>query len=102
MSSDEDKIAKIRGFLERLKKMLECHRGANHVAGVSAAIRYLSDYEISPYERMHGARSIFKTMIGGMGTLGDFVIWDEDETKRVALNHELSEIIANLWDALEC
>lgn len=102
MNLDEDKIVEIRGFLELLKEMLERHHGADHVAGVSAAIRCLSDYEISPYERMSGARSIIKTMMGGMGTLGDFVIWDEDETKRAALNHELSEIIANLWNALEC
>ncbi|MHB0987020.1 MAG: hypothetical protein ACYC05_15775 [Sulfuricella sp.] len=92
----------IKSLFERLQKVLEEHRGGNHVAGVRSAIRQLSNDGIPLHERICGARSIFRTMMGGMGTLGDFVIWNENEARRASLNHDLNELLTELWERLEC
>lgn len=101
MNSDH-KIEKIRNLLEHLLRMLKEHRGSNHVAGVQSAIRELSNDEVMPDERIRNARSIFRSMMGGMGTLGDFAIGDGDEATQASLNHELNELLTELWNRLEC
>jgi hypothetical protein len=102
MNTNSLEVEKIKILLERLKKMLEEHRGGNHMPGVLLALEYISDDERSVPERVAQVRSIFRTMMGGMGTLGDFVIWDADEPVRASLNYDLNEILTELWNILEC
>jgi hypothetical protein len=102
MTSNRNQIEMIAGQADRLRQLLEEHRGSNHVAGVVAISDSLANDEIPLDDRINRARSIFKTMMGGMGTLGDFMIWNESEAERSRLNGELSEILAKLWNALEC
>lgn len=100
--NDSYEINLIKSLFERLREMLEEYRGDNYVAGVQAAIRELSNCDAMPDDRINHAKSIFRNMMGGMGTLGDFVIWDENESRRAVLNLELNKLLAELWDRLEC
>jgi hypothetical protein len=100
--NNEHEIETIRVMFEHLKTMLEENHGSNHLVGVQSAIHVLSNLEVLPSERIRITKSILKSMMGGMGTLGDFVIWDENEERRSSLNHELNELLAGLWNRLEC
>jgi hypothetical protein len=101
MNSSQN-IEEIKSLFECLQKVLEEHRGSNHVAGVRSAIHGLSNCGTMPNEQIHHAKLIFRSMMGGAGTLGDFVIWDDNEAKRASLNNELNELLTKLWDRLEC
>jgi len=96
------KIEKSKELFERLKKILEDHRGKNHIMGIRSIIAVLSDDEVIPDERIDHARSNFKYMMGGMGTLGDYAISDENKTVQLSLNHDLDQLLTELWDLLEC
>ena len=96
----DNKIDVILKLLRRLKSLLEDHRGRNCLPGVILLINELSDKEGTSDEALFEARSVFKTMMGGMGTLGDFVIWSDDENTRIILNNELEAILSELWHRL--
>lgn len=101
MSSDQ-KLEQVQRLLESVQKMLEIHRGKNLVAGIRSALSEISNDEVTPDERISHARLNFKYMMGGMGTLGDFVIADGDEVERALLNQELTRLLEELWNILEC
>jgi len=99
---EQDRIEMLIKLFEQLLTMLKQHRGEQHASGVMAAIRQLSDQSLQFEDRIAGARSIFRTMMGGMGTLGDFVIWYDDESMRERLNLELGRLESELWTGLGC
>lgn len=99
---EQDRIETLVKLLEQLLTMLKQHLGEQHAPGVVAVIRQLSDQSLQFEDRIAGARSIFRTMMGGMGTLGDFVIWYDDEGLRECLNLELGRLESELWTGLGC
>ncbi len=92
MNNDQNKIIEIENLLKNLRKLLSEHRGKNHIAGINLAISEISNIDANPEQRLHATRLTFRTMMAGMGTLGDFVIWNENECKQVALNEELNNV----------
>jgi hypothetical protein len=79
-------IAEIRLLFQELEKVLLTYRGANLLPGVTSAIRVLSDETHQPDDRISEVKSVFKTMVGGYGSLGDFVVWDPEQSTRDTLN----------------
>lgn len=102
MNYSETDVLEIKKSLEQLKSLLEENRGDSLVIGLRYAIQDLADLDVPTDERITRARSIFKGMMGGAGTLGDFVIWDEREDRRNALNQQFDELLQELWDRLNC
>jgi hypothetical protein len=99
---DQYNVSEIRDLLRSLREILLQNQGGNHVPGVLAVISILDDSETSLRERMSSAKSTFSHMLGGMGTLGDFVVWNDDEGTRVLMNQKLTYVIAELWKRLNC
>lgn len=95
-----DDILQIHALFEKLGRLLRDHRGQNHLPGVIAALRGLEQIDLSSEERKTEVRSILKSMLGGAGTLGDFVIAGKNETDRQRLNKELDSILDELWNLL--
>jgi hypothetical protein len=86
-------IAEIRLLFEELESILIRYRGSDWLPGVTSAIRVLSDEGRQPDDRISEVRSLLKTMMGGYGSLGDFVVWDKDESTRATLNHRLDQLL---------
>lgn len=95
-------VEELISLFECLQNILESHQGGNHIAGIRLVISQLSDKELPVDVRIFRAMSIYKSMMGGMGTLGDFVIWNENEVIQNALNIELNELLTRLWEKLGC
>jgi len=100
MSKDE--IDKIVELCDRLLVILVENKGQSHLPGVRSIMNSLSDEKFDIRERIEKSRSIFKTMMGGAGTLGDFVIWDNNEDRRLLLNQELDSVLSGIWELLGC
>ena len=102
MNETEHEIDNIKHLLQLLIAMLNRHEGRNFISGVISLVDAVSEPEKPARERISYGCEIYRRLLGGMGTLGDFVIWDESEMRRMALNNELENILTVLWKALEC
>lgn len=100
MKQSENVETKI--LLEQLQTMLERYGGTEHIAGVRATIRELDAPNLPREERVRNAGQLFRRLLGGMGTLGDFAIWHESEKETVALNQQLNALITQIWEELQC
>jgi len=88
--------------LQRLLSLLEAYRGHDHVPGIKQTIVCLGDFDLPLEDRVAVAKSIFKGMLGGMGSLGDFVIFSELPQEQIKLNLELERLISQVWTNLKC
>ena len=95
---DEEQLNKVIDLLSELKDTLQKHGGNNCVPGVNNVASELLYGESTLEKRFHIAAQHYRRLFGGSGTLGDFVIWSEDEIVRIKLNTHLSEIQNNLWN----
>lgn len=102
MQYREVDIANAKILLQRLHDMVTQYGGRNYSLGISDMIDGLSHPDQAAADRMAYARITFKSMMGGMGTLGDFVTWHPDDQIRAALNREMTELTGNLWKMLGC
>ena len=89
---DEEQLNKVIDLLSELKNMLQQYGGINCVPGINNVASELIYGEETLDKRFKNAAQQFGRLFGGSGTLGDFVIWSEDEIERVKLNTKLSDI----------
>ena len=99
-----DKCEKIRNlsiFFKQLENILINNNGNSFLNGTSTIIKLLSNNDISEDMRLADSSSIFKHMMGGMGSLGDFCIYNIDTEIQDNLNLQLDKILKEIWDLLE-
>ena len=95
---------RLRDSFWELRKLLEEEGEANWIRGVDGCLTRLSEEADAGDDldsRLRDVRSIFRTMMGGAGTLGDYVIWRDDFSERVAMNQKLDKINSDIWRQLE-
>lgn len=102
MIAKNKKIKEIESLLQGLTLLLQQHDGENYISGVLTVQDLLSNSASDSEGSIAEAGRAFRRIYGGAGTLGDFSIWDSNESSRVALNKELSELISKLWVELSC
>ncbi|MCW5300529.1 hypothetical protein DXT88_20370 [Herbaspirillum lusitanum] len=98
----KSRISASGALLARLKILLLENRGHVYLPGIDNMLTQLTVIETDEVQRIERARATFKGMLGGAGTLGDFMIWTTNQTTTDTLNAELNQIISNLWGLLEC
>jgi hypothetical protein len=81
-----------------LRHLLLEQRGGQFLPGIDAILRLLQNADSASQETLDQARSIFKTLMGGMGTLGDFVIWNGNQQESSELNAQLGNLLKKLGD----
>jgi hypothetical protein len=100
--SNFESIEKALTALQQLLNLLKAYRGHDHVHGINQTIAILRDSGLPLEDRIIGAKSIFKGMLGGMGSLGDFVIFSKIPHDQIKLNLELERLISQIWATLKC
>lgn len=79
-----------------LRHLLLEQRGGQFLPGVDAILQLLQSENSLSQDIFDQARSIFKSLMGGMGTLGDFVIWTGNQQESLELNTQLSSLLKKL------
>lgn len=93
MNPQEDEIIQ---DLISLRRLLLEQRGGQFLPGVDAVLRLFQNEKVISPATFDQARSIFKTSMGGMGTLGDFVIWNGNQQESSGLNIQLSNLLKRI------
>lgn len=92
-------VERMKLLLHNLLKILMDNGGQTLTPGIRDILIILSSDEESSLEsRMDEAGTIFRDMMGGMGTLGDFVISHPDYEIDEKLNKQLNDIEGELWE----
>jgi len=91
-------LEKSKLLLQTLFDLLIENGGQNLTPGIRNIILILNDEQYSIDIRMDNAGTVFRDMMGGMGTLGDFVICHADPDIDEKLNKQLNDIEEELWD----
>lgn len=79
-----------------LRYLLAQNQGIQHLPGVDAVLLLLKQEDFLKPVTFDQAQSIFKNSMGGMGTLGDFVIWNGNQKESSELNQELSNLLEKI------
>jgi hypothetical protein len=94
----EESIKNALPLLNRLKELLLKNKGRDLIAGIELVITQIQDENLSTIESLSNASRTYKGLMGGAGTLGDFVIWNPDPEICQSLNNELEMIFGLLWN----
>jgi hypothetical protein len=81
-----------------LRHLLTQNMGNQFLPGVDAVLLLLKQEELLEQVTFDQAQSIFKNSMGGMGTLGDFVIWNGNQKESSELNQELSKLLKKIGE----
>ena len=95
---DEAHLEKVIDLLGQLKDTLQQYGGKNCVPGVNSVASELLYGDSALEKRFQIAAEQYRRLFGGSGTLGDFVIWNDDEIQRIKLNTRLTAIQDSLWN----
>lgn len=79
-----------------LRYLLAQNLGNQYLPGVDAIYLLLKQEDLPKQDTFDQAQSIFKKSMGGMGTLGDFVIWNGNQAESFELNQKLSNLISKI------
>ena len=79
-----------------LRYLLAQNQGNQYLSGIDAVLLLLKQEDFLKQVIFDQAQSIFKNSMGGMGTLGDFVIWNGNQKESSELNQELSNLLEKI------
>lgn len=81
-----------------LRYLLTQNMGNQFLPGVDAVLLMLKQEDLPEQMTFDQAQSIFKNSMGGMGTLGDFVIWNGNQKESSELNQELTNLLTKIGE----
>jgi hypothetical protein len=96
------RIERLTSLLNELHKILSENKGQNYLPGVNNILRTLNNSEVPLDERFKEAKDTFRHMMGGAGTLKDFIICEGPILKANPLDNHFREIQNEIWELLDC
>jgi hypothetical protein len=90
--NDKSRLDKLISIFIEYLTILENQNGGQFLRAIRGLLGTLNDEKCPLDQRLKEAQSLFKTLMGGAGTLGDFAIWHADDETRVNLNKNLSRM----------
>lgn len=96
--NDDQKILNIKKLSNDLYNLLDTHKGQDYLPGIISMIRNTNDDIQTIESRIDYTSSTIRRMLGGAGTLGDYVISTNGMTVDHDLNLYFDDLIKRLLD----